>query len=82
MALTVDITQRADCEKLVAETVRHYGSLDVMVINASSNRHGPALELSEEFWNECIAIELTGHFNCAQAAGAWGAPYRRCRLTT
>lgn len=69
-ALTVDITQRAECERLVAETVRQLGSLDIMVINASSNRHGPALELSEEFWNECIAIELTGHFNCAQATGA------------
>ena len=69
-AFSVDITNRADCGRLVADAVERYGSLDVMVCNASSNLHGPALELSEDYWTRCIEVELTGYFYAAQAAGA------------
>jgi gluconate 5-dehydrogenase len=69
-AFSVDITKRADCGRLVAEAVERYGSLDVMVCNAASNLHGPALELSEDCWTRNIEVELTGYFYAAQAAGA------------
>lgn len=69
-AFSVDITDRADCSRLVADAVGRYGSLDVMVCNAASNLHGPALDLSEDYWTRCLEVELTGYFYAAQAAGA------------
>ena len=68
-AFAVDITDRADCTRLVDNAVKRYGSLDVMVCNAASNLHGPALELPERYWTRCIEVELTGYFFAAQAAG-------------
>jgi gluconate 5-dehydrogenase len=69
-AYSVDITDRADCSRLVADAVERFGRLDVIVCNAASNLHGPALELSEDYWTRCIEVELTGYFYVAQAGGA------------
>lgn len=68
LALTVDITQKASCEALVAQTLEHHGRLDVLVCNAAANLQGPALEIDEETWNTTLAVELSGYFFCAQAA--------------
>ena len=69
-AFAVDITKRADCRRLVGDAVDAFGRLDVMVVNASAGLHGPALDMPEDMWDRCIALEVTGYFNCAQAAGA------------
>lgn len=68
LALTVDITQKASCEALVAQTLEHHGRLDVLVCNAAANLQGLALEIDEETWNTTLAVELSGYFFCAQAA--------------
>ncbi len=65
-----DVTHRADVEAMVAETLRAYGTADVLVNNAArTGENGPFLEVSPELWEEVIATNLTGVFLCAQAAG-------------
>jgi NAD(P)-dependent dehydrogenase (short-subunit alcohol dehydrogenase family) len=46
-----------------------HGQLDVAVNNAGIQEAGPSLEMSEQRWSDVIAVNLTGVFACAQAAG-------------
>ncbi len=68
-AIPFDAVKRADCKRLVEETVLRYGRLDCMVVNHGVARHGPAVDVDDAKWAETIAINLTGAFLCAQAAG-------------
>jgi gluconate 5-dehydrogenase len=71
-AITFDALDRGDCDRLVAETVKRYGRLDVMVVNHGvSGGAQPAEEIDSATWDRVIAGNLTGAFNCAQAAGKW-----------
>lgn len=50
----------------VAET---FGQLDILVNSAGIARLAPAEELSQKFWDDTIAINLTGTFQMSQAVG-------------
>ena len=41
IAIAGDVSKRADCERMVAETVARFGRLDVLVNNAGVSRGGP-----------------------------------------
>jgi gluconate 5-dehydrogenase len=64
-----DAVRSEDCRRLVAETVARHGTLDTIVVSHGVNQHGPAVEVEESQWQETLAINLTGVFLCAQAAG-------------
>lgn len=68
LALSADVTKKADCERIVADTVAEFGKLDVLMANAGIGRFGPFLEYSEEDWNAVIDTNLTGVFFSCQAA--------------
>jgi NAD(P)-dependent dehydrogenase (short-subunit alcohol dehydrogenase family) len=68
-ATVFDATLRGSCEALVAETVARYGKLDVMVVNHGLGQVQAAEAVEEGSWERIIAANLTGAFNCAQAAG-------------
>jgi glucose 1-dehydrogenase len=63
-----DVSKPEECEALVAETVRHFGGLDILVANAGIQRDAPAGEMTLEQWRQVIDFNLTGQFLCAQAA--------------
>lgn len=67
-ALKADVAVAADCEAQVAETVRQFGRIDIVVNNAGISLHKLALDTSLEDWNRIMAINLTGSFLTAQAA--------------
>lgn len=68
LAIEADVTSRADCERMVQETVALLGKLDIFVANAGISRGGPFLELAEEDWEAVIRTNLTGVFLSCQAA--------------
>src|SRR6185436_17344355 len=43
LPLKIDITIRGDCERLLAESIRKFGRLDVLVNNARRPVRGPGL---------------------------------------
>jgi NAD(P)-dependent dehydrogenase (short-subunit alcohol dehydrogenase family) len=69
IAIPFDAARHADCAKLIAQAVAHYGRLDVVIINHGLG-HGHAAEsLPEEEWDRVMNINLKGCFSTAQAAG-------------
>lgn len=49
-AVRADVASAEDCERAVAETVRAFGGLDVLVTNTGPPAYGPALTRSDEDW--------------------------------
>jgi 2-deoxy-D-gluconate 3-dehydrogenase len=54
--------------KIVSECVSELGRLDILVNNAGIIRRAPALEFSEEDWEDVVSINLTSLFYLSQAA--------------
>jgi len=69
LAVRCDVTSRDDVEAAVARTVGELGSLDILVNNAGTLDHVAQFhEQSPELWERDLRVNLTGAFNCAQAA--------------
>ena len=67
-AFKADVAIPEACAEQVAETVRQFGRIDIVVNNAGVGMHKLALDTSLEDWNRVMAINLTGSFLTAQAA--------------
>ncbi|MFN3929760.1 MAG: SDR family NAD(P)-dependent oxidoreductase, partial [Thermoflexus sp.] len=59
----------AEVERLVEETVRAFGRVDIVVNNAATNPHfGPTLEADEGQWQKILEVNLLGYWRVAKAA--------------
>ncbi|MBI5649930.1 MAG: 2-dehydro-3-deoxy-D-gluconate 5-dehydrogenase KduD [Chloroflexi bacterium] len=58
----------ADLQDAVAMTVRALGRVDILVNNAGIIRRAPALEFSEQDWDDVLQINLRAVFFLSQAA--------------
>ena len=67
--LTADVSDPAQCEMQVTETISRYGRIDILINNAGIALHRLALDTSLEEWDRVLRINLTGSFLTAQAAG-------------
>lgn len=58
-----DVTKTADIKKLVEETIKRFGKVDVLVNNAGiSQIPTPVEDMSEDEWNKIIGLNLTAPF--------------------
>ena len=62
----VDVTSREAVEYLAGQTKQAFGRIDVLANNAGISRFEPFLEITDENWNDTLAINLTGIFLCSQ----------------
>jgi NAD(P)-dependent dehydrogenase (short-subunit alcohol dehydrogenase family) len=69
-AAVTTITDKAAVESMVKEAVSAFGSVDVLINNAGINRDALLKKMSEEQWDQVLAVNLKGTFFCAQAAAA------------
>ena len=64
----VDVTDRSGVQQAIAHARQELGPIQIAVTSAGITSHGAFTELGIEQWNRTLAINLTGTFNCVQAA--------------
>ncbi|MEQ1650256.1 MAG: glucose 1-dehydrogenase [Hyphomicrobiaceae bacterium] len=67
-AVAVDVKNEAQCKAMVADTVKAFGRLDIVVNNAGINIRQQPQEYSSEQWRDVLGINLDGAFYTSQAA--------------
>lgn len=76
VTLRADLTDARAPSRLVADTVRELGSLDVLVNSAAVMVRTPFERTTPEQWDDMFALNARAVFFCAQAAaehmGDWG----------
>jgi sorbose reductase len=65
----IAVEDYAAVEKGVADVVRDFGRLDVMIANAGIPTKAGGLDDRVEDWNRVRAIDFDGAYYCARAAG-------------
>ena len=69
LAVSCDISQEADVEKLFKTVVDTFGRVDLLFNNAGmSYKSTPIDEIPVSVWNDMVGVNLTGSFLCARAA--------------
>jgi 3-oxoacyl-(acyl-carrier-protein) reductase len=68
IAVKVDIANKLDVETMFATAVSHFGHIDILVNNAGINRDGVLHKMTDENWDQVIAVNLTGTFYCLRLA--------------
>jgi NAD(P)-dependent dehydrogenase (short-subunit alcohol dehydrogenase family) len=61
-AVTTDISDEAQIERLVQAVIAQHGRIDILVNNAGIVVHKPIVELDRHAWDRQIAVQLTGPF--------------------
>ena len=67
-ALPLDVTSKADIDRVFAELAARHARLDILVTSAGTNRRKPTLDYDEESWDAVLDTNLKSTFFCAQAA--------------
>ena len=69
LAIAFDATSREDCQRLMDETIKAYGRLDVMLVgHGVSGTVVDAEDTTIDDFENVVAINITGCFNAAQFA--------------
>ena len=64
-----DVTVRADVERILARTVEVFGRADVLVNNAGTCIHKPALDVTDEEWRAVMSVNVDGLWIASQVFG-------------
>lgn len=68
LGLCSDVSLLENEKNAVAETLKKFGKIDVVIANAGVGHFAPIDELTEEQWKETIDTNLTGVFNTTKAS--------------
>lgn len=68
LAVTADISERADVDRLFDETVRSFGTVDLLVNNAAFMQRRHFLEVDQALFERSLAANVLGPYLCASRA--------------
>lgn len=63
----VSVTNETEVQQAVADAMEHFSRIDILINNAGITRDKTLLKMSRQEWDDVIAVNLTGVFNCTQA---------------
>jgi 3-oxoacyl-[acyl-carrier protein] reductase len=66
--IELDVRHRDSVRGALNEVARRHGRIDVLVNNAGVNRTGDFDQITDEMWDEVLAVDLKGVFLCCQEA--------------
>jgi NAD(P)-dependent dehydrogenase (short-subunit alcohol dehydrogenase family) len=66
--IQADVSKVADTERMVAETVAHFGQLNILVNSAAVMLEKTAVDTTEEDWDRIVDVNLKGVFFSAKYA--------------
>ncbi len=64
----VDVRDPEGTRDMAKQAVDKFGRIDILINNAGITRDGFLSKISKENWDQVVAVNLTGVFNCTQAA--------------
>ena len=69
MAMGCDITRSADIDRVVAETLRRFDKIDVLINNSGRTWGAAPEDIAFEDWKKVIDLNLNATFQCTQIVG-------------
>lgn len=72
LPLVIDVRRPEEAQRLVEETMAHFGRIDILVNNAAAGRgrdRVPIVDLEESEWRRVLEVNLTGTFLVTRAVG-------------
>ncbi len=67
LAVVCDVTDAAQVEHLVSQTLQEFGRVDILVNNAGGAAYCPAMRYSDKRWEGVLRLNLTAAFLCTRA---------------
>lgn len=64
LCIKCDVSDEKQVEEMVKEAAGHFGGIDILVNNAGITKDNIILRMSEQDFDDVIAINLKGVFNC------------------
>ena len=68
LAISADVTVRADCAAAAAAALVRHGRIDVVWANAGVASFGPLAHTDADAWQRCVEVNVIGVFNTVRAA--------------
>lgn len=74
VSFQADVSRKEDVDRMVDGIVREFGTVDLLVNNASITRHIAMDDLeavTEEAWEALFGVNVVGMFHCARAVASY-----------
>ena len=65
--LNIDLTKKFAAEKIISETVKSFGGVDILISNAGIAPEGSMKDISEKLLRDSFDLNFFAHFNLAKA---------------
>ena len=69
LRLPSDVSDRESLQRVLDETVKAFGKVDILVNSAGRTKRAPTLDFSEDDWNDIMETNLTGTLRACQVFG-------------
>ncbi len=80
LAIQMDVSIQKDVERMVEQTLEHFGQIDILVNNAGAGSAGLIINHSEEDWEKAMRVNLKGTFLCSRAVAKEMIPRKQGRI--
>ena len=69
LRITSDVSDRSSLQRVLDESVKAFGKVDILVNSAGRTKRAPTLDFSEEDWSDILETNLTGTLRACQVFG-------------